>query len=282
MLPTSPRRSRHGVRRHGQAGGQQQRAERQHAQYISTRWASGRARRTRQMALSVRSMVRISEIAVSIRKPTPSKPRRLALARKLGQVTHHLLGDRVGNQAGGQPLLQLPCSLLNIGNAVKIARITVKSGTSADHRGERQAAGRIAQPVFAKPLHQGAPGAAPRKVAQGVQGQSKLHGRYHASSMSPVPAYSPAHSHARDPNLHTPGRRGQRAVEATRAVAVASVLGLIVLGLLWELWLAPVRPGRQLAGPQSALPLCLPLAGLLKHRMYTIPLAQSDGLALFH
>jgi uncharacterized membrane protein len=32
------------------------------------------------------------------------------------------------------------------------------------------------------------------------------------------------------------------AVEATRWVAVASLLALIVLGLAWELWLAPLRP----------------------------------------
>ena len=52
----------------------------------------------------------------------------------------------------------------------------------------------------------------------------------------------------------------------TRIVAVASVLGLIVLGLAWELWLAPTG-SRSLA--LKVLPLVLPLAGLLKHRMYT-------------
>src|SRR4051794_1984022 len=33
------------------------------------------------------------------------------------------------------------------------------------------------------------------------------------------------------------------AVAATRWVAVGSLLALIVLGLAWELWLAPLRPG---------------------------------------
>lgn len=51
-----------------------------------------------------------------------------------------------------------------------------------------------------------------------------------------------------------------------RALAVASVLGLIALGLAWELWLAPTG-NRTLA--LKVLPLALPLAGLLKHRMYT-------------
>jgi uncharacterized membrane protein len=52
----------------------------------------------------------------------------------------------------------------------------------------------------------------------------------------------------------------------TRAVAVASLLALIVLGLAWELWLAPTGQ-RTLA--LKVLPLTLPLAGLLKNRMYT-------------
>lgn len=51
-----------------------------------------------------------------------------------------------------------------------------------------------------------------------------------------------------------------------RALAVASVLGLIALGLAWELWLAPTG-NRTLA--LKVLPLALPLAGLMKHRMYT-------------
>ncbi|WP_428418276.1 DUF2069 domain-containing protein [Methylibium sp.] len=56
------------------------------------------------------------------------------------------------------------------------------------------------------------------------------------------------------------------AVDGTRAVAVASLLGLIVLGLLWELWLAPTGSGTLAF---KVLPLALPLAGLLKRRMYT-------------
>ena len=58
------------------------------------------------------------------------------------------------------------------------------------------------------------------------------------------------------------------AVEATRWVAVASVLGLIALGLAWELWLAPLRPGGTWIAIK-VLPLCLPVAGLLRRRMYT-------------
>jgi uncharacterized membrane protein len=54
-------------------------------------------------------------------------------------------------------------------------------------------------------------------------------------------------------------------VEATRWIAVASLLGLIVVGLVWELWL-PARPSLWAV---KVLPLCVPVAGLLKRRMYT-------------
>ena len=57
-------------------------------------------------------------------------------------------------------------------------------------------------------------------------------------------------------------------VRLTRLLAVSSLLALIVLGLAWELWLAPLRPGGSWL-VLKVLPLCIPLAGLLKNRMYT-------------
>jgi len=57
-------------------------------------------------------------------------------------------------------------------------------------------------------------------------------------------------------------------VSRTRLLAVLSLTGLIVLGLVWELWLAPLRPGGTLLA-LKVVPLCIPLAGLLKNRMYT-------------
>lgn len=57
-------------------------------------------------------------------------------------------------------------------------------------------------------------------------------------------------------------------VAATRWLAVGSLAALIVLSLAWELWLAPVRPGGSWLAIK-ALPLAVPLAGLLKRRMYT-------------
>lgn len=57
-------------------------------------------------------------------------------------------------------------------------------------------------------------------------------------------------------------------VAATRWLATGSLLALIVLCLAWELVLAPVRPGGSWLAIK-ALPLCIPLAGILKNRMYT-------------
>ncbi|HNI85651.1 MAG TPA: DUF2069 domain-containing protein [Ottowia sp.] len=65
------------------------------------------------------------------------------------------------------------------------------------------------------------------------------------------------------------------AVQATRIVAVASLLALMALGLAWELWLAPLRPGGSWLA-LKVLPLALALPGLLRYRMQTC-----RGLALF-
>jgi uncharacterized membrane protein len=70
-----------------------------------------------------------------------------------------------------------------------------------------------------------------------------------ASLSSPVP----------NPNSH---------VALTRNLAVACLLGLIAWGLAWELWLSPLRPSGSWWAIK-VLPLCLPLAGVLKNRMYT-------------
>lgn len=56
------------------------------------------------------------------------------------------------------------------------------------------------------------------------------------------------------------------AVAWSQRVAVASLLGLIVLGLLWELQLAPTGSGMLAL---KVLPLTFAVAGLLKRRMYT-------------
>ncbi len=48
----------------------------------------------------------------------------------------------------------------------------------------------------------------------------------------------------------------------SHTAAVASLAGLIAVSLAWELWLAPLRPGGSWLA-LKALPLCLPLAGIL-------------------
>lgn len=68
------------------------------------------------------------------------------------------------------------------------------------------------------------------------------------------------------PVADTPVRDADTVVRMTRLAALASVVGLIVLGLAWELWLAPTGSGTLAI---KVLPLLLPLPGLLRHRMYT-------------
>jgi uncharacterized membrane protein len=55
-------------------------------------------------------------------------------------------------------------------------------------------------------------------------------------------------------------------VRWSRWLALASLIGLIVLGLAWELWLAPTGSGTLAI---KVLPLLLPLPGLWRARMYT-------------
>jgi uncharacterized membrane protein len=62
--------------------------------------------------------------------------------------------------------------------------------------------------------------------------------------------------------------RPAKDVSATRILATACLIGLMVLCASWELWLAPLRPGGSWL-VLKALPLAFPLAGILKHRMYT-------------
>jgi uncharacterized membrane protein len=53
-----------------------------------------------------------------------------------------------------------------------------------------------------------------------------------------------------------------------RVLAAFALIALIVLCVVWELWLAPLRPGGSLMA-LKALPLALPLGGILKGRRYT-------------
>jgi uncharacterized membrane protein len=70
--------------------------------------------------------------------------------------------------------------------------------------------------------------------------------------------------------MHTPSHTSppSLSVNFTRWLAVGNVLALIALAMAWELYLAPLRPGGSWL-VLKALPLCIPLAGLLKNRLYT-------------
>lgn len=57
-------------------------------------------------------------------------------------------------------------------------------------------------------------------------------------------------------------------IRALQLAASASLIALIVLCLLWEGWLAPLRPGGSLL-ILKAVPLLLPLFGILRGRRYT-------------
>ena len=65
----------------------------------------------------------------------------------------------------------------------------------------------------------------------------------------------------------------------SHTAAVASLCALIAVSLAWELWIAPLRPGGSWLA-LKALPLCLPLAGILKGRVYTFQ--YSSLLILFY
>jgi uncharacterized membrane protein len=66
---------------------------------------------------------------------------------------------------------------------------------------------------------------------------------------------------------NTPAALGMDAVVRwSRWLALGSLIGLIVLGLAWELWLAPTGSGTLAI---KVLPLLLPLPGLWRARMYT-------------
>jgi uncharacterized membrane protein len=62
--------------------------------------------------------------------------------------------------------------------------------------------------------------------------------------------------------------------------ACLSLLALIFLCLAWELWLAPLRPGGSWL-VLKALPLLLPLLGILRGRRYTYQWASMLILAYF-
>lgn len=69
-------------------------------------------------------------------------------------------------------------------------------------------------------------------------------------------------------------------MRALRLAASVSLLGLLVLCLAWELWLAPLRPGGSLLALKAA-PLALAIPGILNGRRYTYQWCSMLILAYF-
>lgn len=67
---------------------------------------------------------------------------------------------------------------------------------------------------------------------------------------------------------------------ALRWGASVSLVGLIILGLLWELSIAPIRPGGSLLA-LKVMPLLLPLRGVLRGNLYTLQWAAMLILLYF-
>ena len=63
-------------------------------------------------------------------------------------------------------------------------------------------------------------------------------------------------------------------------VSIASLIGLIMLCLAWELWLAPLRPGGSFL-VLKVIPLLFPLFGVLRGKRYTYQWASMLILAYF-
>lgn len=69
-------------------------------------------------------------------------------------------------------------------------------------------------------------------------------------------------------------------MKALQMLSSVSLIALIFLCVAWELWLAPLRPGGSTLA-LKALPLLLPLMGILKGRRYTYQWAPMLTLAYF-
>lgn len=65
-----------------------------------------------------------------------------------------------------------------------------------------------------------------------------------------------------------------------RVAATLALVLLVALCLLWELWLAPLRPGGSFLALKT-LPLALPLAGIARGKRYTYQWSSLLILAYF-
>lgn len=84
----------------------------------------------------------------------------------------------------------------------------------------------------------------------------------------PAASFASSSALALDSAQSAPASTNARFVHLTQLLAIGSLIALIGLCLAWELRLAPLREGGSWLCVK-ALPLCIPLIGLLKKRLYT-------------
>jgi uncharacterized membrane protein len=70
-------------------------------------------------------------------------------------------------------------------------------------------------------------------------------------------------------NRPAAGTPGPHAGQRLPLIALGAWLALLMLCVAWEMWLAPLRPGGS-ALVLKALPLLLPVRGLLRRSLYTM------------
>lgn len=72
----------------------------------------------------------------------------------------------------------------------------------------------------------------------------------------------------------------ERSLPPLRLLATGLLVGLVVLCLAWELWLAPLRPGGSYIA-LKALPLIIPLVGIVQGKRRTYQWTSMFVLAYF-
>ncbi len=84
----------------------------------------------------------------------------------------------------------------------------------------------------------------------------------------PSPRSDPARDTTRDAGFDARDARSARLRAWAARIVVFSTFALVALGLAWELWLAPLRPGGSLLA-LKVVPAALALRGLLARRVRT-------------